>query len=200
MYLLEDKVVLDGRRYFSKVLMETIPLQTYADFIYVFGGKPDNFEKSNEDYIKECESKGIGILLIDDNKKVIPYLEAKRNQTNLAKKEAIYRIFNQTVQENLIAEFIYQSTYELYKKTNNRCAKFTDIYNALFSDEDYKIILDKILKGKHKLTEEGMKPAFRKVYGKKTYFEIIENQKGSLEQICVNENTEIRARPAILLD
>lgn len=198
-YLLEGKLYLD-KKPFGNVIFESISCLDYANYTYVFGKKTDNFESNNEKYIEECQAKGMGILLIDGNKQVEEYLEPKKIITNnFSNKEAVFRIFNRTV-EKPIADFILQATYELYLKTNNKCAKFIDIYNALFSKEEYKEILNRILKGEHVLNEQGMRGAFQRVYGPSYYVGITGTGKRIENQICINDKTKEKVKPAILLD
>ncbi len=199
-YLLEGKNKLDGRDSFSKVILETIPLKEYAEIIYVFGRMVNNFEENNIEYIEECKSRGIGILLIDENKVVYEYLEAKKNEINsLSKKESIFRIFNCSVNKP-IADFIFQAAYEYIKYTNEKCVKYIDIYNALLPNGEYKEILNKILKGKHVLNAIGMRQAFEVVYGSSYYVTIIKGGKRIKDQICLNNRTMEKIKPPILLD
>lgn len=199
-YFLEGKKELNKRHYFSKVLLETIPLVNYADYIYVFGRKVEKFEENNEEYIEECKERGIGILLIDENDKLIEYWKPeKKNPKIIPKKEALFRIFNRTV-ENPIADFILQAVYEYTEKINNKCAKFIDVYNSLFSKDEYKEILNRILKGEHVLNPIGMRRAFQMVYGETYYVGIKETGKRIENQICVNEKTLEKVKPLILLD
>lgn len=199
-YFLEGKKELNKRHYFSKVLLETIPLVNYADYIYVFGRKVEGFEENNEEYIEECKERGIGILLIDDNDKVIEYWKPqKKNPKLINKKEALFRIFNRTV-DTPIADFILQAVYEYTEKTNNKCAKFIDVYSSLFSKDEYKEILNRIITGEHVLNEIGMRSAFQRVYGESYYVGIKDTGKRIENQICVNEKTLEKIKPPILLD
>lgn len=45
-YFLEGKRKLEGKRHFSKVVCETIPLLDFADYVYIFG-KVGNENLSN---------------------------------------------------------------------------------------------------------------------------------------------------------
>ena len=203
-YLLEGKLFLDGRNNFSKVISETSYLNNYADYIYIFGKVKDNFDKDSAS-IEECRDKGIGILCIDDNNEVHEFLKPKiRSIPHLNKKEALFRIFNKNVMKTntiiYIADFILQATYEYNQKTSNKCAKFIDIYNALFPNEKYKDILRYILGGNHKLNERGMRGAFERIYGKSYYIRIINGKKRTEDQLCVNDRTLEKIKPPILLD
>lgn len=199
-YLLEGKLILD-KKPFGRVIFESIPCLKYANYTYVFGKRTDNFEMNNEKYIEECKVKGIGILLIDENKQINEYLEPKKIEPNkFSNKEAVYRIFNGTVSKP-IADFIFQAFYEYTIKTNENCAKFIEVYNHLFSDENYKKILRKILKGKHVLNEIGMRKAFEQEYGKSYYVGIDNSGKSRIEdKICKNDKTDKKTKPLILLD
>ena len=113
-HLLEGKLWLDGRSIFSKVISDTSYLDGYTDYIYIFGKTKDNFEKVSSS-IKECEDKGIGILIVDDNNEVYEFLKPKkRSINNLSKKETLFRIFNKNFrlknQKTFIADFILRCT------------------------------------------------------------------------------------------
>ncbi len=203
-YLLEGKLWLDGRNIFSKVLAETSYLDSYADYIYIFGKTKDNFEKVSSS-IKECQDKGIGILVVDDNNEVYEFLKAKkRNIDNFNKKETLFRIFNKNFrskdQKTFIADFILQTTYEYTLKTNEKCVKFIEIYNALFSNNEYRTILRKILGKKHLLNEIGMRSAFQKEYNKSDFIKIRDGNQRIEDLLCINEKTLEIIKPPILLD
>jgi hypothetical protein len=205
-YLLEGKLYLDGRNVLSKVISETSYLNSYADYIYIFGKlKDDNFEENNKPSIQECKDKGIGILSIDDNNEVHEFLKPKKRSIHhLNKKEALFRIFNKNVmQTNIkiyIADFILQATYEYTQKTSKKCAKFIDIYNTLFPNEEYKDILRIILGSNHKLNKRGMRGAFQNKYGGSYYIGITKGEKVIEDLLCVNEKTSDKIKPPILLD
>ena len=204
-YLLEGKLYLDGRDSFSKVISETSYLKGYADYIYIFGRIKDKFKENNLPSIKECEDKGIGILTIDSNNEIHEFLKAKKVPINsLNKKEALFRVFNKKFKSNdqktYIADYILQATYEYTLNTSKKCAKFIDIYNELFSKEEYKELLRKILGGNHILNAKGMRGAFEKEYGGSYYIGIIKDKKVIEDQLCVNEKTLEKVKPPILLD
>lgn len=199
-YLLEGKTKLDGRHFFSKVISETVPLTSYAEIIYVFGSWVENFEENNKEYIEDCKTRGTGILLIDENNAVYEYLSPIINNIDsVSKKETIYRIFNRTV-DKPIADFMYQAAYEYIKNTNEKCAKFIDIYRSLFSNKENREILYKILKGKHVLSDIGMRKAFQTVYGSSYYIGIIKGPKRIEDRICINDKTLEKIKHPILLD
>lgn len=216
-YLLEGKLWIDNRDIFSKVISETSYLNNYADFIYIFGKikKAENFPKSIEEckdrkmvicsLIEECKGKGIGILIIDDNNQVHEFLKAeKRTINSLCRKEAIFRIFNKIRSKDdgntPIADFILQATYEYTEKTSERCAKYIEIYNALFSNDKYKGLLRRLLGGKHVLNEIGMRKAFQKNYGGTYFIGITPGKTVTEDLLCVNEKTLSKTKPPILLD
>ena len=57
-YLLEGKLCLDGRNIFSKVMSETSYLNSYADYIYIFGKIKDNFEEVIHQVLRNVRIKG----------------------------------------------------------------------------------------------------------------------------------------------
>ena len=58
----------------------------------------------------------------------------------------------------------------------------------------------KILGGKHRLNERGMRGAFQNEYGGTYYIGIIKGKKVIDDQICINEKTLHKIKPPILLD
>ena len=204
-YLLEGKLYLDGKDALTKVILETTYLESYADYVYIFGKSKDNFEEWNKPSIDECKSKGIGILIIDDNNMVHEFLKPKKRLiNNLNRKETLFRIFNKRFKSNdqktFITDFILQSAYEYTLKTNEKCAEFIDIYEALFSNNDYRTILRKILGKEHLLNEIGMRQAFEKEYSKSSFIRIEYRDERIEDLICVNEKILEKIKPPILLD
>ena len=79
---------------------------------YIFGKTKDNFEKVSSS-IKECEDKGIGILIVDDNNEVYEFFKAgkKVNKNNLSKKETLFRIFNKNFRSKYLIKLLLQTSF-----------------------------------------------------------------------------------------
>jgi len=205
-YLLEGKLKLEGRIHFSKVLCEAMPLLEFADFVYIFGIPDDeDFVYRNKKYFEVCKLLGIGIILISEEGKINTILEAQRNYPDIySKKETLYRIFLKDI-DNPISNLIFQACYEymMIKNDNHRCIQFIDIYNSLFSDENYKIVLNKILK-KHKLSKKGMRREFQNQYQDSDLVEITRMNTVYEDYICLTEKgikkCEEKGSTLILLD
>lgn len=202
-YLLEGKLKLLGRGNFSKVLSESIPLMEFADFVYIFGiADESEFKSINKKYYETCKSMGIGILILTPEGMVKEILKPKRNEVKeLIKKEMIYRIFIKTTRKSVIANLILQSAYE-YLQLNDldTCAQFIEIYNALFSQKDYKILLKTILGNKHSLDAIGMRKAFQNEFGESDLIKIERMNRVIDDYICITKKGLKSGKEPILLD
>ncbi|MEN6291309.1 MAG: hypothetical protein ABFD07_04740 [Methanobacterium sp.] len=203
-YLLEGKLRLESRIQFSKVFCEVIPLLDYADYVYIFGIPDDeNFKGRNKKYVEICKLLGIGILVLNENGDVTEYLKPKRNVIEkFDKKELLFRIFLKKITRSPIANIIFQSTYEYIHLNHNvnHCAQFIEIYDALFSDKEYKNILDKVLSGKYVLNENGMRKAFQNEFSKSGYIKIQRMNRNIDDYICITEKGLKEVKEPILLD
>lgn len=166
-YLLEGKHYLDGRKNFSKVLCEAIPLLEFADYVYIFGIGDTDFESNNKKYCEICRLLGIGILIINEEEKIKEILSPKKNiLSELDRKEILFRIFFKNVKAK-IAELILQATFEYILLTDNDegCVPFIEVYNKLFSKKGFKNRLKQILTSDYSLNDISMRKAFQNKYG-----------------------------------
>lgn len=194
-YFLEGKRKLESRRHFSKVVGETIPLLDFADYVYIFG-KVGNKNLSKY-YIEFCKSLGIGILTIKGGVKEI--LSPKRNKIeNLIKKEMLFRIFLKDVKKP-ISDLIFQSCYEYIKSSKRDCVRFIDAYESLFSNKEYKKVLNGILK-KRKLSEMGMRREFQRQYRHSELVKIQRRDNIYEDIICITKKGMEKGKEPILLD
>lgn len=112
----------------------------------------------------------------------------------------LFRIFlHQTSKP--ISKLIFQSFYELVqnKTPEKRCLHYMEIYNSLFSSEEYKSILKKILP-KHQLSDVGMRQAFGSEFNDEIYVQIQKKDEPIWNYICMtNEGMKLGKEP-ILLD
>lgn len=200
-YLLEGKLYLKGRGNFSKVLCEAIPLLDFADLVYIFGiSKEEDFETVNKKYMEICNLLGIGLLIFDIEGNITEILEANKNVIEaIDKKEIIFRIFTKNL-TSPISHLILQATYEYITTNEIECAQFIEVYNALFSDINYKEILKKILGEKHSLKEIGMRTAFQKDFGQKDIFIARRMNRTVDDYICLTKKGIAKCKKSILLD
>ncbi len=81
-------------------------------------------------------------------RRVREILSHKRNKIgNLIKKEMLFRIFLKDVKKP-ISELIFQSCYEYLKSSGKNCVRSIEAYESLFSNNEYKKVLNEILKNK----------------------------------------------------
>jgi len=79
-YLCEGKKDLSSRRNFSAAIRDATAIQSYGDYVYVFGSGNLDAEYF-ENQISKCERLGIGILSVDVSREemvVHEVLEAQR--------------------------------------------------------------------------------------------------------------------------
>ncbi|EKQ50760.1 MAG: hypothetical protein B655_2275 [Methanobacterium sp. Maddingley MBC34] len=202
-YLLEGKHYLKGRGNFSKVLCEAIPLLEFADYVYIFGiSKEEDFQSVNKKYYEICQLLGIGIILLDGNGNIDEILNPRKNSVeNLDKKEIIFRIFNRKVERSPISHIIFQSAFEYIKLNElDNCAQFIEVYNALFSKEDYKDRLREVLSNKHALDETGMRKAFQNEFGNSQSVKIRRMNRILDDYICITQKGLKNVKKPVLLD
>ena len=129
-YLCEGKKDLRSRRSFSAVIGDARAIQSYGDYVYVFGSgnlDADDFE----DQISNCKTYGIGILSVDLSREemvVHEVLEAQRQEVGKRdKKEVSLRVFIRDV-NTPIADIIFQTAYEYINREQTHCVSFIDVY------------------------------------------------------------------------
>jgi len=207
-YLCEGKKELK-RRSFGKVVGEAIELLKYADYIYIFGST-GSFEKEDlEDQISKCERLGIGILSVNFNENggvVKELLEARRNNVDKRDtKEVLLRVFVKNI-DKPISEIIFQTAFE-YVKLNcdigeeAPCVRFIDVYNRIFSDEEFKERVRSVI-GPHTLEAVDVRKEFQRRYGKSPYI-WIDKSTGSdrlYDDICFTEEGLKNGKSPILLN
>lgn len=146
-----------------------------------------------------CRLLGIGILILNKNGDIKEILSPERNEIDvLSKKEMIYRIFLKDT-EMPISSIILQACYEYKLKTEENCVQYLELYNSLFSNEKYKILLNKVLK-KHGLTKMGMRREFQKVYGETDLIEVQKMNRRLDDYICITNKGEELGKEPVLLD
>ncbi|PKL69082.1 MAG: hypothetical protein CVV28_02920 [Methanobacteriales archaeon HGW-Methanobacteriales-1] len=200
-YLLEGKHYLDARKNFSKVLCEALPLLEYADHVYIFGISSNDFEKQNKKYFEICKLLGIGILILDEYGEINEILVAKRNQLDeFDRKEVLFRIFLKGV-KSPTANLIFQAVCEYIKlnRLENNCVQFIEVYQELFSKEEYKESLDHIFNSNFVLTDIGMRNAFEKEFGNSEFVKIQPMSRKVDDYICITQKGRELIRKSILI-
>jgi hypothetical protein len=95
-YLCEGKKDLSSRRNFSAVIGDARAIQSYGDYVYVFGSGNCDAEDF-EDQISECKTFGIGILSVDVSRgdmAVHEVLEAQRQKVSKLDEKEVSLVFS----------------------------------------------------------------------------------------------------------
>ncbi len=185
---------------FFKFYEKSKSYKTLADYVYAIDIYDDSFEEINKFEIDLCKKEGIGILLLG-NDNIIEFLKPyKNNISDLKKKEMLYRIFLNDL-EKPIASLIFQSFYEYIKLRpgEQKCSHFIEVYNSLFSSEDYITVLKKILP-KRELSAEGMRKGFGSYFKDDEYVQIQKNNVPIWHYICMTDEGMQLGKEPILLD
>jgi len=198
-YLCEGKKDLSSRRNFSAAIRDATAIQSYGDYVYVFGSgnlDADDFE----DQISKCKTDGIGILSVDVSREdmvVHEVLEAQRQEVGKQdKKEVSLRVFIRGV-NTPIADIIFQAAYEYINREQTHCVRFIDVYKSFFTDENVERV--KRVIGDHTLTDRDVRREFQRRYGKSPYIRIERKADILDDVICFTEEGLRKGKSPILL-
>lgn len=207
-HLCEGKKEMKHRS-FGKVVGEALELLKYADFVYVFGSIERFREEDLEDQISKCEKFGIGILSVitnDGDTEVKELHEPRRNNiAKLDKREVLLRIFvKNIVSQKPIANIIFQAAFEYINlhrdsEVERDCVRFIDVYNSIFSDEQFKERVRRVVGEDHTLEDRDVRKEFQRSCTKSRYIWIDRRSDILYDKICFTEEGLERGKSPILL-